>query len=427
MSRLDILNSDSEGCSGSYGDSLGSTPSKIASVIPESVSELVGGLPSEVYTSPQFLELERQTIFTENWICVGLASDVAQPGDMIPVDLAGIPIVLVRDRQGTLRAFHNICSHRGIQLVTQPCQKQGIIRCPYHSWSYGLDGALKSTPHFGGYYQDSYDGFDRSSKGLQPVRCDQWLDMVFVNVSGTAPPLMEYLGPIVERWSTYDLSLLRKGKEVSFECQANWKLAIENFSESYHLAWVHPSLNSYSRMEDHFSFDVGANHIGQGSLRYISGQINGRSLPAFPNLDVNDPALDVPDRTMVAEYVSIFPNLMVGVHPDYFLVFMASPLSPERTYERMAFYFVGDEAMKPEYDELRDFPVDLWTETNHEDIDVIQRMQIGRRSPAFTGGCLSPALEETVHQFQRLVYQATRYLPNPAIAQAFPPSAPMSA
>jgi choline monooxygenase len=277
------------------------------------------GLPAEAYTSTRYLQRERTTVFSQYWVCVGLASDVPCPGDVYPTEVAGMPIVLVRDRAGTLRAFHNICSHRGLQLVSAPCNVQGHLRCPYHSWAYKLDGTLKSTPHFGGYYQDSYDGFDRESKSLSAIRCAQWLDLVFVNLSGEAPPLAEYLQPVTERWSVYDLSLLRReSRDVTLTCNANWKLAVENFSESYHLSWVHPALNACSRMEDHFGFDVGEVHVGQGSLLYKSGVIDGRSLPTFPNLEAHHQAT-------VAEYITVFPNLMLGVHPDYFLVFIANP------------------------------------------------------------------------------------------------------
>jgi choline monooxygenase len=117
------------------------------------------------------------------------------------------------------------------------------------------------------------------------------------------------------------LTLLRREpREVGLTCNANWKLAIENFSESYHLTWVHPALNSCSRMEDHFGFDVGDVHVGQGSLLYKSGVIEGRSLPTFPNLEAHQ-------KATVAEYITVFPNLMLGVHPDYFLVFCQSPQS----------------------------------------------------------------------------------------------------
>ncbi len=311
-----------------------------------------------------------------------------------------MPIVLVRDRVGTLRAFHNICSHRGLQLVDQPCNVQGNLRCPYHSWAYKLDGSLKSTPHFGGYYKDSYDGFDRNSKGLAAIRCAQWLDLVFVNLSGDAPPLEEYLQPVVERWSTYDLSLLRReAREVRLHCHANWKLVVENFSESYHLSWVHPALNNCSRMEDHFGFEVGDIHVGQGSLLYKSGVLEGESLPTFPDLELVG-------KQTVAEYITVFPNLMLGVHPDYFLVFTVNPLSPHESAERMVFYFVSDGAMRADNEGLRDLPIDLWQTTNDEDIDMIERMQVGRKSPKFEGGCFSPALENTVYRFQQQLAKA---------------------
>ncbi len=261
---------------------------------------------------------------------------------------------------------------------------------------------MKSTPHFGGYYQDTYEGFDRTERGLKPIRCEQWLDLVFVNFSGDAPPLKEYLQPVIERWSGYDLSLLRREpREINLQCNANWKLAVENFSESYHLSWVHPALNGYSRMEDHFSFEVGDTHVGQGSLLYRCGEMAGRCLPTFPRLEEQG-------TQTTAEYITTFPNLMLGIHPDYFLVFLVNPLSPDRSAERMVFYFVGDEAMTPENKALRHFPIDLWQETNDEDIVMIERMQLGRRSPEFDGGCFSPALEKPVYQFQQKVAQSVQ-------------------
>jgi choline monooxygenase len=358
------------------------------------------GLPAEAYTSERYLQRERETVFSQYWVFVGLASDVPNPGDVLPLEVAGMPIALVRDRAGTLRAFHNVCSHRGLQLVQSPCNVQGNLRCPYHSWTYKLDGQLKSTPHFGGYYKDTHDGFDRDSKGLQSIRCEQWLDLVFVNISGEAPPLEEYLQPVIERWAAYDLDQLRREpREIGFTCDANWKLAIENFSESYHLTWVHPALNSCSRMEDHFRFEVGDVHVGQGSLMYKSGEIEGRSLPPFPNLAERH-------QETVAEYVTVFPNLMLGVHPDYFLVFSVNPLGVAQTRERMTFHFIGDAAMTPENEALRHLPIDLWHDTNEEDIEMIERLQVGRYSPRFDGGCFSPELEQAVYRFQQMVAQA---------------------
>ena len=388
-----------------------SEPSQVSSVTSaESDQQL--RLPAEAYTSSDYLQRERETIFSHYWICVGLASDLPNPGDVYPTEVAGMPIVLVRDGHkassknketgSVVRAFHNICRHRGIQLVDKPCQVSGHIQCPYHSWSYKLDGTLKSTPHFGGYYKDSYAGFDRANKGLIPIRCDQWLDLIFVDVSGQAPPLAEYLQPVMERWSDYDLTLLRREtREIALDCNANWKLVVENFSESYHLTWVHPSLNSCSRMEDHFGFEVGGPHVGQGSLLYNSGVIEGRTLPTFPHLASMG-------KQTIAEYITVFPNLMLGVHPDYFLIFLANPLSPSQAAERMVFYFVGDAAMTPENEALRQLPIDLWNVTNDEDIAMIERLQVGRQSPQFDGGCFSPVLEKTVYRFHQEIARAVK-------------------
>lgn len=361
------------------------------------VSERIG-LPKQAYTSFEFLERERELVFAKSWVCVATASDLPQAGDIFPVKVADISLVLVRDRAGGLRAFHNLCSHRGVQLVNQPQSNQHRLTCPYHAWCYDLDGTLRATPHFGGYGQHECEGFDRKSKSLQPVRVGQWLDLIFVNLSADAPPLEEYIAPVRDRFCRYDFHLLRYGTSVSFQFQANWKLAVENFSESYHLPSMHPLLNNTSRMEDHYVFDVGNRHVGQGSRLYKTASIEGKSLPTFPNL--------APESATVADYVSLFPNLMLGVHPDYFLAIMVNPLAPDRSEERMIFYFVGDEAMKPEYEDLRNLPIHLWKLTNQEDIEIIERLQVGRTSPVFDGGCFSPALETTVYRFQQLIHQS---------------------
>ena len=411
MTQENAVTPHSDGSLTSSAVSYRASDSRLKSSVLRLEPNLQHGLSADAYTSSHHFEQERQTIFSQYWVCVGLASDAPNPGDVYPTEAAGMPIVLVRDdrrpaqardrKEGsTLRAFHNICRHRGLQLVNQPCNVQGYLRCPYHSWSYKLDGALKSTPHFGGYHKDTYNGFDRASKGLIPIRCAQWLDLVFVNLSGDAPPLEAYLQSVIERWSGYNFSLLRRElRQIRLHCNCNWKLAVENFSESYHLSWVHPALNSCSRMEDHFGFELDNTHVGQGSLRYQSGILEGKALPSFPNLEAMG-------KQTVAEYITVFPNLMLGVHPDYFLIFTVNPLSPDKSAERMVFYFVGDQAMAPENEALRHLPIDLWQVTNDEDIKMIERMQVGRRSPKFDGGCFSPALEKPVYRFQQKVAQA---------------------
>lgn len=356
------------------------------------------GLPGQAYTSTEFLEQEQQSVFSKNWIFAALATDLPNPGDLFPVTIAGVPIVILRDRHNIIRAFHNICSHRGVQLVSQPCRHSSRLICPYHAWSYDLEGKLLHTPHFGGYWQDNCAGFERAAKDLKPVRCDRWLEMIFVNLSDEAPPLADYVAPISDRWVDYDLQRLRYGGEVRFEFKANWKLAVENFSESYHLPWVHPGLNSYSRMEDHFVFELSDRSFGQGSSLYKPNPVNGKTLPTFPCLS--------PAKATVAEYVVLFPNTMLGIHPDFFLLLVVNPIGPDRSEERLVFFLVGDEALNPEFQEVRDWVINSWRTINKEDIDIIERLQIGRYSPAFDGGCFSPALEKTVYQFHQLIAQS---------------------
>ena len=141
------------------------------------------GLPNAAYTSEAYLTFERDQLFAKTWSVVGLACDIPQAGDVKPVALLGIPLVMLRDRSGEVRVFHNVCSHRGLELVAEPCRVAGALRCPYHSWTYDLRGKLIATPGIGGAGQNSCPGFEKARHGLKAVRSAVWLDMVFVNLS----------------------------------------------------------------------------------------------------------------------------------------------------------------------------------------------------------------------------------------------------
>src|SRR6185503_8757037 len=216
------------------------------------------GLPRELYTSPEFFELERDRV------------------------LAGIPLLLLRDRAGTVRAFHNVCSHRGVQLVAEPRNTRGGITCPYHAWTYGLDGALQRRPWFCGQASCPDDQFDAVALGLKPVRCESWHQLLFVNLDGKASPLAEYVLPLAERWADRDLSLLRHGGSLRFEIHANWKLVVENFCERYHLPSVHPKLNSYSAVDHSFQIIGDGLFSGVGSSSYAPPAVGPFPLPGFP-------------------------------------------------------------------------------------------------------------------------------------------------
>src|SRR6185437_81944 len=168
-------------------------------------------LPPAAYIDDGFFALERERVFRRHWISVAFAHEVPEPGDAMPIDAAGLPVILLRDRSGEVRAFHNVCRHRGCAILAAPVRGQPTLRCPYHGWAYGLDGRLRATPLWDGRRVTPPDALDRASLGLHPIRCGVWADLVFLDLSGTAPPLEEFVRPVAERWAPYETEGLKLG------------------------------------------------------------------------------------------------------------------------------------------------------------------------------------------------------------------------
>ena len=355
------------------------------------------GLPGAAYTDPAFFAAERELTFARNWVCAGVANDLPNQGDQVPLELAGMPLLLVHGTDGVIRAFHNICRHRGAQLVSSPVQR-GVVLCPYHAWSYGLDGTLLRTPSFCGPGVNTHDGFDASKHGLLPIRCELWGPLIFINLDPDAAPLDATLAPLKQRWAAYDFSLLRPGGGLRFTLDANWKLAIENFVERYHLPFVHPQLNSVSSVKHTLHITDGDGFVGVGSRNFAPPPVTpDHLLPHFPGLDEA--------ASTKAEYVELFPNVMIGVHYNHVYAFIIQPITVDHTVERFEFFFVGDDAMTPELAPARAQMIDLINLVNGEDIDIVQRLHIGCRSPAMHGSVFSPVMEDTTHKFQRIVVE----------------------
>ena len=226
------------------------------------------GLPNAHYTDPDVFAEEKQALLYEGWSGLTVAAEVPDVGDALPLDFMGMPLLVIRDRNNVVRVFQNICRHRGMILVEERRKIEGAIRCPYHSWCYATDGRLVSTPHVGGPGQNTHEGIDRALLGLIEVRSHIWMDVVWINVSGNAPAFEEANAALLERWREFDKPLFHGGAQSHFtlEVNFNWKLAVENYCESYHLTWVHPGLNSYSRLEDHYHIEEPGLFSGQGTL-----------------------------------------------------------------------------------------------------------------------------------------------------------------
>lgn len=353
------------------------------------------GLPNALYNSPDALALEREKIFHSGWASIGFGCDVPEIGDATPIDYLGAPLLLLRDRQGAVRVFENVCRHRGMILVEEKRNFGGVIRCPYHSWCYSLDGKLRATPHVGGPGVNKHESVNPETTGLTEVRAAVFMDVVFVNLDGKAPAFDEWIEPLTRHMGDF------KGREVfhaadsngfSFDIKANWKLVLENNCESYHLPWVHPGLNSYSRLEDHYHLDEKGGYSGQGTLVYDPDYGDA---PAFPRFE------GLPERWgKAAEYPSFYPNTLFGFQNDHFWAAHLDPKAHDRTVERVEIYYATEEAAtSPRYATSRALNARMWKEVLSEDLFVTQGMQTGRGAPGFAGGVFSAVMDSPTHCF----------------------------
>ena len=362
------------------------------------------GLPNECYTSKEYTLIERKKLFEDKWTVIGTASSLSKIGDAKPFDLLGLPLLIIRNKKNKIKVFHNVCSHRGVKLVNKSGNLRNVIRCPYHSWSYTSDGELVATPHIGGMNKHQSSKFEKSKSNLKEIKSYVWLDLIIINVSGNQIPFEKYIKPLDKRWSKFwknkDRKLIKHANDFGYfklKAKCNWKFAIENYCESYHLPWIHPGLNEYSKIDDHYHIQGLPNRFaGQGTLNY-NPKFNGKEkLPCFPNWPKN--------KENIAEYIALFPNVMLGIHKDHYYAYWLEPIDHENTLEHMEIYYVGEKAAKSKrFKSLRKQNHKLWEDIQKEDVDIIQRMQIGRNSNAYNGGNFSPDMDNPTHQFHQWV------------------------
>jgi len=348
------------------------------------------GLPNAHYIDPTVFAEERDALLFGQWAGLAVAADVPEAGDAKPITFMGMPLLLLRDRNDQVRVFQNTCRHRGMILVEEPRKIEGAIRCPYHSWCYSTEGKLVSTPHVGGPGQNTHPAVDRSTLGLTEIRSHIWRDVVWVNVDGQAPEFEVAMKPVMERWAEFERPLYHGGEDSKFvlSVKSNWKLAVENYCESYHLPWVHPGLNSYSRLEDHYNIEEYGAYSGQGTLVYR--QLEGANGAKFVDFEGLDAKWDT-----AAEYISVYPNVLLGMHRDHAFAIVLVPKGPEETEENIHLYYAT-----PETDaELRAKNTEQWKIVFEEDIFVVEGMQRGRHGVNFDGGRFSPAMDGPTHCF----------------------------
>ena len=355
-------------------------------------------LPNAAYTDSAFFKLEQNSLFKKTWVFAAFAHKLPNVGDLLPVEVAGQPILLAKSDETTIRSFHNVCRHRGATLVDEWKSKCRTIVCPNHSWSYSLSGELLARPHFFGGDKHDVNPVQCRESNLIEIRCETWNDWVFVNLDGNAADFSAHIEPLVNKLDGYDLSALNFGTELEFDIHANWKLAIENFIEPYHVFSCHPWLNSFVAMAER-SPPTFENHILSCGYEFKeTDPARGEGLPYFPNLPS--------DKKRRGDWYVLFPNFAFEIFPDQLATFVATPSGPDRCKESIGLYFVGDGANSDQYTKARNVVINNWHDLNNEDIGILERMQAGRLSDGFDGGVLSPYWDPVQQHFARLIVES---------------------
>jgi Rieske 2Fe-2S family protein len=339
----------------------------------------VGGartLPGAYFKSPEIFSEERERIFAHRWLCVGREEEVAAPGSYIVRQVGDDGVVILRDRGGVVRAFHNVCRHRGSRLCDAPGGRLSeTIQCPYHAWTWSLDGRLLAAPS-----ADEIEDFRKADWPLAPVALERWEGFLFINLAEQPRPFAEAYAPLLDRFARFNLAALRVGRRIEYDVAANWKLLFQNYSECYHCAPVHPALTKLSPPTS------GENDLFEGPFLGGFMLIN----EGAESLTMSGRACGVPVGPLPPEdhrrvyYYSLFPNMLLSLHPDYVMYHTLWPQDPRRTRITCEWLFHPDTLADPGHD--IDDGVRFWDETNRQDWAICERSQEGVVSRAYRPG-----------------------------------------
>jgi Rieske 2Fe-2S family protein len=344
-------------------------------------------LPARYYTDPEVFRTEIERLFFRRWIYAGREERVAQPGGYFLCGVAGESLIVTRDSSGSLRAHYNVCRHRGTQMCTEPeGSLGGRIRCPYHGWTYGLDGQLISAPNL-----DRPD-FARTDYPLRSVHACAWDGHVFLNFDSDPAPLASQLGDLPARFAAWGMQDLRLYRRIVYDVRANWKLIVLNYNECLHCPVLHPALNRLTNYLGADNEPPAEGYIG-GSMGFNQG-VETMTLDGVRRRDYL-PGLSPGQRRMVC-YYAIFPNFLLSLHPDYMMTHTLWPKAVDRTEIVCEWHFHPAEMAKPGF--IGDDAVEFWDLTNREDWRISEQSQLGIRSRAYTPGPYSKR-EELLHAF----------------------------
>lgn len=339
-------------------------------------------IPSAWYTDPRLYELERRVVFGNTWQMVGRLDQVREPGQYFTANVAGEPIIVVRGNDNKLRAFFNVCRHHAAAVMTEVEGKCSVMQCPYHAWTYALDGSLKGMPEW-----DGVGDFDKADYGLVPARVDSWENFVFVQLnSAGGPSLQEFLSDMPPRIAPLNLASLRFFERRSYDLNCNWKIYVDNYLDGgYHVPHLHKGLSS---VLDYSEYKI------ETKDRYClqwSPMKTGTS-------DADAAATRKGDT---AYYYWLYPNFMLNWYEDVMDTNLVLPLAVDRCRVVFDFYF-GD--VTPSAEEYNRRSVAVGERVQQEDVDICESVQRGLTSRAYDVGRLSVRREAGEQQFHRLLH-----------------------
>lgn len=328
------------------------------------------------YTAPEVFAEERERIFARDWICIGREEELPSGGDYRLVEIAEESVIVVRDQHGAIRAFYNVCRHRGSRICEQERGRfTGSIQCPYHAWTYGLDGNLKVARNMA-----DVSSFDTRDFPLHHVAVATWEGFVFLSLARSPQRFELAFAPLLTRFQAWGIASLKTARSIEYDLACNWKLIFQNYSECYHCPPVHPQLDKLSPS------DSGRNDLTDGpflggysqlrsnaSSMTLTGETNRSPLPGIG-----------PDNLDRVYYYTIFPSMLLSLHPDYVMVHYARPLTVDRTKVVCSWLFDSETTKREDFDPSD--AVDFWDLTNRQDWHVNELTQKGVESRAYVPG-----------------------------------------
>ena len=349
-------------------------------------------LPAAYYVDREYFDREMDRLFARMWICAGRTEQIERPGQFFVRDVLGEPIIITRSAGSPVNAFYNVCRHRGTRLCTDEAGAfGGAIQCPYHAWTYDLDGRLIGAPHM-----DEVPHFRKDDYPLHRLGADIWDGHVFINLNPQPAPLREQLGELPGKFLPWRMADLRLGRRIVYDVKANWKLIVQNYNECLHCPNLHPALN---RLSHYLS---GENEPLRPT--YMGGRMDLRPGVETMSWDGTCPRAALPglseeDRRRVY-YYAIFPNMLLSLHPDYMMVHSLWPVAPDRTINICEWHFQPEEMSRDGFDPGD--AVEFWDMTNRQDWHVCELSQAGIASRAYTPGPYSNR-EDLLFAFDRMI------------------------